>query len=128
MKIRKPDDEKFFKDIVLNDILGEISSETKDTSNHTYKQKNTLSVKKNFSTRQLFNIGISIALLLLIIVLFTPNIETKTVVQQTPKKPAIDKQEWKMEKDRKEYKEKLPVKVAKKRLFQKKRYCLSPQK
>lgn len=27
MKIRKPDDEKFFKDIVLKDILEEISNE-----------------------------------------------------------------------------------------------------
>jgi len=128
VKIRKPDDEKFFKDIVLNDILGEISSETKETPNHTYKHKNTASVKKKFSAKQLFNIGIGIALLLLIIVLFTPNTETKTVVQHTPKKPAVDKQEWKMEKDRKGYKEKSPVKVVKKKTIPKKEILLKPTK
>ena len=128
MKIRKPDDEKYFKDIVLNDILREISNETEEKSNHIYKQKNTSSIKKKFSAKQLFNIGIGIALLLLIIVLFTPNTETKTVVQHTPKKPAIDKQEWKMEKDRKGYKEKLPVNVVKKKTIPKKEILLKPTK
>jgi len=128
VKIRKPDDEKFFKDIVLNDILREISNETKETPNHTYRQKNTSSVKKKFSAKQLFYAGIGIALPLLIIILFTPNTENKTIVQHTPKKPAIDKEEWKMEKDRRGHREKLPVKAAKKKTIPKKEILLKPTK
>lgn len=55
MKIRKPDDEKFFKDIVLNDILEEISNEDGVTPNDTSKalkraplKRDTL-VKKHYS-------------------------------------------------------------------------------
>ena len=127
MKIRKPDDEKYFKDIVLNDILGEISNENDDVPN-THQSKNRPSSKKKSSAKQLFNVGIGIALLLLIIILLNLGRETKTVVQHTPKKPTIDKQEWKMEKDRNVYKETLPVKVVEKKTTPKKEVVYAPIK
>lgn len=128
MKIRKPDDEKYFKDIVLNDILGEISNENGEIPDNNYQQKNTSSVKKKFSAKKLFNVVISIALLLLIIILLNLSTETETVVQHTPKKTTIDKQEWKMEKDRNGYKEKLPIKVVGKKTIPKKEVILESVK
>ena len=126
MKIRKPDDEKYFKDIVLNDILGEISNENEKTPDNSYQQKDTSSVKNKFSAKQLFNVGIGIALLLFIIILLNLSTETETVVQHTPKKPTIDKQEWKMEKDRKGHKEGLPIKIVDKKMSPKKEVKTQP--
>ena len=128
MKIRKPDDEKYFKDIVLNDILGEISNENEKTPDNSYQQKDTSSVKNKFSAKQLFNVGIGIALLLFIIILWNLSTETEPVAQHTPEKPTIDKQEWKMEKDRNVYKEKLPMKVVKKKIIPKKEVVYTPVK
>ena len=132
MKIRKPDDEKFFKDIVLNDILGEISNENEERPDTVYQEKETSSVKNTFSAKRLFIVGMGIALLLFIIILFNLRTETKTVEQHIPEKLTIDKQEWKMEKDRegykdkKESKEKLPIKVVEKKVILKKEVLRKP--
>ncbi len=123
MKIRKPDDEKFFKDIILNDILGEISSETQDEPTDTYQSK-----KKKSSGKKILTISIGIILLLAMAILFNLITETKTVAQHTPKKPASDKQEWKMEEDRNVYKEKLPIKVVEKKTIPKKEVVYTPVK
>jgi hypothetical protein len=59
---------------------------------------------------------------LLIIILLNLGTETETVVQLTPKKPTIDKQEWKMEEDRVGYKKPISKIVKKeskpKKIFQ----------
>ena len=127
MKIRKPDDEKYFKDIVLNDILGEISNENQDVPN-AHLSKNRASTKNKFSIGKIFTIGLSIFLLLFIVLLFNLDTETKPTEKHTSQKPTIDKQEWKMEKDRNGYTENLPIKVVKKKTIPRKEVLLKPIK
>ena len=127
MKIRKPDDEKYFKDIVLNDILGEISNENEDAPN-AHQSKNRPSTKNKFSVKKIFTIGLGILLLLFIVLLFNLDTETKPIEKHTPEKPTIDKQEWKMEEDRNGYKEKLPIKIIEKKTTPKKEIVYTPVK
>ncbi len=127
MKIRKPDDEKFFKDIILNDILEEISNENKDIS-HTRSIKKRPSSKNIFSSKNLLNISIGIFSLLLIVLLFNLATETEPVEKTTQKKSVFDKQEWEMEKEREEYKEELPFEVVEKKVIQKKEVKSKPIK
>ena len=111
MKIKKPEDEKFFKDIVLNNILNEISSEKEDifddSYSHQIKQKSTNKISDN----KILTVLLSIILFVIAVLLFTLPTETKTEGKHTRKNPIIDKQEWKMEKDKKVDKEKLSTKV-----------------
>ncbi len=77
----KPQQDKFVKDKLLNEIFQEIADENAATDNTAYpKEKNTnnrkkLSIKRNIQkTRQ--RIIIAILLILIIFVLFNPNDET----------------------------------------------------
>ena len=116
MKIKKPEDEKFFKDIVLNNILDEISSEKEDILDdgfpHQIKQKSTNKISAN----KILIVLLSIILFVIAVLLFNLTTETKTEEKHTRKKPIIDKQEWKMEKDRKVDKEKLSTKVVEEKM------------
>jgi len=107
LKIRKPNDEKFFKDIVLNDILDEISSETGVSSRNSRKPK-----KKKIFIKVFFLIFITIALVWFSIVLFKLVSDATTLEKPVPKTTEIqehDTQEWKMQEDRKEQKNNIIV-------------------
>jgi len=109
VKIQKPEDEKYFKDIVLNDILEEISNEHKNTSEHIPILKKE-SPKKKLSSKEVLSFIIITLLVLFIILVFKPLSRTETPVTPKSKKVTIDTQEWKMEEDRSNYKKVLPVK------------------
>lgn len=93
MKIRKPNDEKYFKDIVLNDILVEISNE------NVQDKKTTITSKKNkpFLTRKTFYI-LSICLIL-IFTLFNFKPLKQLAPTKVDSKEMNNTQSWKMEKD-----------------------------
>jgi len=110
VKIQKPEDEKYFKDIVLNDILEEISNEHKDTSEHTLMLKEESPDKKKLSSKEVLSFIIITLLVLFIILVFKPLSRTETPVTPKSKKITIDTQEWKMEEDRSNYKKVLPAK------------------
>ena len=110
MKIQKPEDEKYFKDIVLNDILEEISNEHKDTSEHAPMLKEESPDKKKLSSKEVLSFIIITLLVLFIILVFKPLSRTETPVTPKSKKITIDTQEWKMEEDRSNYKKVLPAK------------------
>ena len=97
MKIRKPEDERFFKDIVLNDILEEISSENGTILKSTHQPK-----KQKSSIKKIFFIFLSI--IIFIAILFKLLTYTDNKVEVTPKVAIPNTQEWKMEKDRVGYK------------------------
>jgi len=68
MKIKKPEDEKYFKDIVLHDILEEISEETGAPKPSELKYKTT--EKKQLFSKTILFIIITILFLIFIIALF----------------------------------------------------------
>ena len=110
MKIKKPEDEKYFKDIVLKDILDEISNEDEIKVSKTVKRKKKKDSRKKLSAKTLIFLAIFILFLLFIIILFrlfsdatsevTPMPTTKVVSVTTQK---VDAQEWKMKEDRADY-------------------------
>jgi hypothetical protein len=105
VKIKKPEDEKYFKDIVLNDILEEISNEGEGTVTHTSHIKKRKTSQKKRSTQTLLFMAIFILLILFIITLFRLLTDAAAEVKpvfQTPKSTILhsDTQEWKMEEDR----------------------------
>ncbi len=100
MKIKKPEDEKYFKDIVLNDILEEISNETGAPKPAELKKK-TASKKKFFSKGLFF---IIIAILFFFFVMALLNLVTDATTETKPISTipihAIDETEdWKMDED-----------------------------
>lgn len=113
MKIRKPDDEKFFKDIVLNDILEEISNEDGVTPNDTSKALKKSSPKKRHSGKKTLFIGVSILLLIGIVIIFKFVADATTVAEDTPAKTTVTNTEnWKMEEDIAGYKKSVSTKVV----------------
>jgi hypothetical protein len=100
VKIQKPEDEKYFKDIVLNDILEEISNETNDNTKHkTMSQKKYASTKRP-SSKKILSFIIVFLLLLFMGILFISETQTKIDIKSTIQKKPITTQKWKMEKDR----------------------------
>ena len=128
MKIRKPDDEKFFKDIVLNDILDEISNENQDVSENTPPLRRKKHSKKNLSGKKIFFVGLIISLILLVLVLFNLVTDATNVVTHPFEKIATDTQEWKMDKDRSDYNGTLAKKVVKEKKVLPKKVELKPLK
>jgi len=119
VKIRKPDDEKYFKDIVLNDILEEISNEDNiQIGTTTQKEKREPSKKKLFNRTILFTI-LTASLLLFMFMLSTLVTDATSEEKSTPQIPTVitpqtDEQAWKMEKDRLGYKKSTSTKIVKK--------------
>jgi len=113
VKIRKPDDEKFFKDVVLNDILDEISNEDGVASNNKPHPR-----KKNTFGKTLLYLVIGFTLVLFVVILFRfvgEATTAKTIEKPIPQKivPELnDTQEWKMEEDRSDYQKPVPPKVV----------------
>ena len=125
MKIKKPEDEKYFKDIVLNDILEEISSETgAQISTTSQRKKRDSSKKKLFNRTTLFTI-LAASLFLFMLMLYTLVTDATKEVKPIPQTPIVltpktDKQEWKMEEDRLGYKKPISIKVVKEEITPKK--------
>ena len=115
MKIRKPEDEKFFKDVVLKDILEEISNEDE------IRETNTVKLKKRKSyytllTKTIFFIVITTILTLFSILLFS--LVTDATQEEKPTSKGLEvimpketTQEWKMEEDRAGYIKTIPHKT-----------------
>ena len=100
MKIKKPEDEKYFKDVVLNDILEEISNETGAPLIH--KSKKRKSHKNKFFSKTLFFIIIAVLFFLFVMVLFSLVTDATTEVKpitKVPKTVLPDTPEWKMNED-----------------------------
>ena len=109
MKIKKPEDEKYFKDIVLNDILEEISNEGEGTVNPTVQIKKRKRSQKIISLKTLLFIAGVTLLVLFIIILFRLVSDATTEekpIPQTPKNTIVtpETQDWKMKEDRVGYK------------------------
>ena len=109
MKIKKPEDEKYFKDVVLKDILTEISHETGASINHNPSVKKRKKSKQKISSKTLFFMASAILLVLfaLILVKFVgeATVEEKPVPQTPTLTTAESKEEsWKMPEDRETYK------------------------
>ena len=118
MKIRKPEDEKFFKDVVLNDILEEISNEDEIKTDSIARIKKRKTSQKTFSVKSLLFMAIAILLVLFIITLFKLVTESTAEVKplsQTPKVTTTmtDEASWKMPEDRGDYKKITSSKVLK---------------
>jgi cytoskeletal protein RodZ len=122
VKIKKPEDEKYFKDVVLNDILEEISNEDEITVENTAKRKKKKNTHKKRSVKYLVFMAIVILLTLFIITLFKLVTGATTEVKPTPNNttPKADTQSWKMPEDRKDYKKTTPPKVLKEKKISKK--------
>lgn len=88
MKIRKPEDEKYFKDIVLNNILDEISSETGAPTSKETKRK--IAFKRNI----IFG-GLTLLTIFLLLLLFSFAIDKHK--KKLPIKP-IQTEVWKRKK------------------------------
>jgi len=117
VKIRKPEDEKYFKDIVLNDILEEISSEDEIKTDNTARIKKSKSSQKKFSVKSLLFMAIAILLVLFIITLFKLVTESTAEVKPlspTPKSTTtkMDAESWKMPEDSGKHKK--ATKISKK--------------
>jgi len=118
VKIRKPEDEKFFKDVVLKDILEEISNEDEIKTDSTARIKKRKSSQKTFSVKSLLFMAIAILLVLFIITLFklvTESTEEVKPLSQTPKviTTKTDAESWKMPEDGGDYKKITSSKVLK---------------
>jgi len=119
LKIKKPEDEKYFKDIVLNDILEEIANEDDTQISTTSQRKKRDSSKKKLFNRTILLTILAASLLLFILMLFTLVTDATNETKPMPQTPMVltpkaDKQEWKMEEDRIEYKKPISIKVVKK--------------
>ena len=115
MKIKKPEDEKYFKDVVLKDILTEISHETGAKINHNSAAKKRKKTKQKISSKLLFFIAGAILLVFFTLILFKyvreATVEEKPV-PQTPTLTTTESKEesWKMPEDREAYKKPAPKK------------------
>ena len=127
MKIKKPEDEKYFKDIVLNDILEEISNEVGEGIDNSPQVKKRKTSQKKPSTKKLLYLALGIILILFIIILFRlvtdATTEVKPItIQPTPKitAPQTNTQTWKMPEDRKNDKKTTSSKTLKEKKIPKK--------
>jgi hypothetical protein len=96
VKLKKPEDEKYFKDIVLNDILEEISNEVGvSTLKHTQ-------VKRNFPTRikKITSFILILLLIIFIVTLFIFVMEATSTKIPIAITEQVDEENWKMEVDR----------------------------
>ena len=117
MKIKKPEDEKYFKDIVHKDILEEISNEDE------VQVENTAKPKRKKSSQKLIAKTIFYLIIMAILIVFSILLFSFVTDATSEKKPAdkvvktltseVDTQAWKMEEDRKGYIRKPPSKVKK---------------
>lgn len=115
MKIRKPDDEKFFKDIVLNDILVEISNENGDLPENA-----SPAINKKYSNTTIVIIFLVILTLVVSIVFwYTPKKSTITK-KQTTSKNIKTLQSWKMDEDITGYKKTNSKKIVVKKIISEK--------
>lgn len=110
MKIRNPEDEKYFKDITLNNILQEISQE--DEKNKDYNKALQSEINNKSQTKfYLQIIFYAIMTILLLLFFFTPlnQLKPKSIVNtsKTPSAKAIQKKTI----DTIKTKEKLPDKI-----------------
>jgi len=131
VKIKKPEDEKYFKDIVLKDILEEISNEGEGTADNTVHKKKAS--RKKLSTKSLLFLAISILLVLFTIVLFRLVDDATTQITPVPQIPVVptaqdDAEAWKMEEDRSDSKKTTASKVVKATFIPKKEVIPKPIK
>jgi len=101
VKIKKPEDEKYFKDIVLNDILEEISTETGAPKPSQLKQRKKHN-NKLFS-KILFYIIIGIVFFFFVMALSKLVTDATIEVEPAPNTESnttVDTEDWKMPKDR----------------------------
>ncbi|SFV66376.1 hypothetical protein MNB_SV-3-661 [hydrothermal vent metagenome] len=100
MKIKKPEDEKYFKDVVLNNILEEISTETGVPKPTQLKQKK--SHKKKLFFKIIFFIAIAVCSIFVMILfnLITEATKKANPVQATAISNKVEKENWKMPEDR----------------------------
>ena len=93
MKIKKPEDEKYFKDIVLNSILDEISSETHianaTQNNQKEPPRTTEPTEKKSIFKKVFFALVSI--IFLAFVLFLVNLIQEAINDNTPADLTIEK-------------------------------------
>lgn len=114
MKIRKPEDEKYFKDIVLKDILNEISEETGAPKvSGSIKRKPH---KSKVFSKVLFFIIIAVLFLFFVLALF--NLVTDATTKPKPitkldTNTSLETDDWKMNEDRNVSKKTVAVKVLK---------------
>lgn len=106
MHIKKPEDEKYFKDIVLNDILDEISTEVGEKKMHS--KPSAVKTKKRNSFNGLFVLKVILYFTLIAVLLFFTLIvfgkTTDAIIEPIPTKALTKKednktQDWKMQKD-----------------------------
>lgn len=101
MKIKKPEDEKYFKDIVLKDILNEISNETGAPKISESTQKKYRNNTRFFKI--LFFIFFALLFFFFVLILFhlISNASTKPkTITKLHSSTTIETENWKMEKDR----------------------------
>ena len=100
MKIKKPEDEKYFKDIVLNDILEEISNETGAPKPAELKKKTTQ--KKKFISKGLFFIITAVLFFFFVMILWSLVTDATKETKSTatiPTRTIAETEDWKMSKD-----------------------------
>ena len=114
MKIRKPEDEKYFKDIVLNNILDEISNETgaPKVSESTKREPR----KSKLFSKALFSLIIAVLSFFFVLALF--NLVTDATTEPKPiakldTNTTVETEDWKMDKDMVESKKTTAVTVLK---------------
>lgn len=122
MKIKKPEDEKYFKDIVLNEILDEISSETGAPKVTEVKKRKKH--KNRFFSKTLFVTIIAILFFFFVIALFNV-VDDATSEAKLLSKPAtnspLDTEDWKMAEDQTmPQKTAVPKAIKEKSIIQKK--------
>ena len=113
MKLKKPEDEKYFKDIVLNDILEEISNEVGEPLNPSQEKKGKSSTKI-LTLKKILSLIFILLLILFIGILF--KLVTEASTEQTPTEitKVVDEEDWKMESDRTALKKNTPMNTFKK--------------
>ena len=100
MKIKKPEDEKYFKDIVLNDILEEISNETGAPKPAELKKKTTH--KKKYFSKGIFFIIIAILFFFFVMTLLNLVTDATTEakpISTIPTHTIAETEDWKMDED-----------------------------
>ena len=112
MKIKKPEDEKYFKDIVLKDILDEISDETgaPKVSESTKRKPR----KSKLFSKILFFIIIAVLFVFFVLALF--NLVTDATTEPKPiakhdTNVTIETEDWKMDEDSGISKKTIKIKV-----------------
>ena len=132
MKIKKPEDEKYFKDVVLKDILEEISNEDEIQVENTAKPKKRKSSQKLIA-KTIFYLIIMAILIVFSVLLFSLVTDATSEVDSVPEvvetlTPEADTQEWKMIEDRTGYINTNPPKMQKIKQIQKKEVIHKPIK